>query len=155
MRALAMLTLLATTAGCAHMPWSRSAKIDGIESIYWRAVQQLDTASTAPGIESARQLLEGYLASDQRRDHVAEATVMHRLTTASLQLTRVEASLRATPRPTETAPTPTETKRAEPEPRRDEEALKEIQRLKDELAKANAELERIRKRLANPKEPPA
>ena len=155
MRALAaMLTLLVTTAGCAHMPWSRS-KTDGIESIYWRAVQQLDTASTAPGIEAARQLLEGYLASDQRRDHVAEATVMHRLTTASLQLTRVEASLRANPRPTEAAPAPTDAKRAEPEPRRDEEALKEIQRLKDELAKANAELERIRKRLANPKEPPA
>ena len=155
MRALALLALLLTAAGCAHMPWSRSNRTEGIESIYWRAVQQLDTASTAAGVEAARALLDGYLTSEQRREHVAEAGVLRRLATASLQLTRVEASLRANSRPAETAPAPTETKRAEPEPRRDEEALKEIQRLKDELAKANAELERIRKRLANPKEPPA
>ena len=33
----------------------------------------------------------------------------------------------------------------------DDEAVKEIQRLKDELAKANEELDRIKKRLAAPK----
>jgi hypothetical protein len=153
MRAMALLALLVSATGCTHMPWSRSSRAEGIESIYWRAVQQLDTASTAAGVESARALLDGYLTAEQRREHVAEATVLRRLATASLQLTRVEASLRANPRPAETAPASAETKRAEPEPRRDEEALKEIQRLKDELAKANAELERIRKRLANPKEP--
>jgi len=35
--------------------------------------------------------------------------------------------------------------------RSDDEAVKEIQRLKDELAKANEELDRIKKRLAAPK----
>jgi hypothetical protein len=42
--------------------------------------------------------------------------------------------------------------KAEPDGKaRDEEMVKEIQRLKDELAKANDELERIKKRLATPK----
>jgi len=153
MRALSLVAILITAVGCAHMPWSRSSSNDGLEALYWRAVQQLDTASTTAGMESARNLLDGYLTSDQRREHVAEAMVLRRLATSTIQLTRVEASLRGNPRPAEVAPAPAETRRSETEPRRDEEALKEIQRLKDELAKANAELERIRKRLTNPREP--
>ena len=151
MRALLVLSLLAVS-GCARLPWSRAETNEGIEAVYWRAVRQLDTASTAAGLEASRELLDAYLTSPHDRDHVLEATVLRRLAMASVQLTRVEASLRTNPRPVDTARA--DSRRAEPaEPRRDEEALKEIQRLKDELAKANAELERIRKRLANPKDP--
>jgi hypothetical protein len=151
MRGLPLLSLI-VISGCARLPWSRAETNDGIEALYWRAVRQMDTATTVAGFESSRALLEAYLTSPHDRDHVLEATVLRRMALSSVQLTMVEASLRANPRQTET--NATETKRAEPaEPRRDEEAVKEIQRLKDELAKANAELERIRKRLANPKDP--
>jgi hypothetical protein len=151
MRAVLLLSLV-VISGCARLPWSRAETDNGIEALYWRAVRQMDTATTVDGFESSRTLLDAYLTSPHDRDHVLEATVLRRMAMSAVQLTRVEASLRTNPRQAET---PTETKRAEPvEPRRDEEALKEIQRLKDELAKANAELERIRKRLANPKDPP-
>ena len=152
MRGLLLLSLI-VISGCARLPWSRAETNDGIEALYWRAVRQMDTATTVAGFESSRVLLDAYLTSPHDRDHILEATVLRRMAISSVQLTQVEASLRTTPRQTQTS-TPTETKRAEPaEPRRDEEAVKEIQRLKDELAKANAELERIRKRLANPKDP--
>ena len=83
-----------------------------------------------------------------RADRSAEAAIMRRLVRDAQQLARVEAALnqaRAQSTETKAEPRPAETKIKE------DEALKEIQRLKDELAKANEELERIRKRLANPK----
>ena len=153
MRWLAALVSAISLSACAHMPWSRHERETGIESVYWRAVTQLDTATTIGSLESARALLDGYLSATQKRKNVPEARVLRRLAESSIQLTRVEASLRATARSAEARAESTDTKRPDAEPKRDEEAVKEIQRLKDELAKANAELERIRKRLANPKEP--
>ena len=59
---------------------------------------------------------------------------------------RVEATLQTKVAAAEAKP------RGEPDVKaRDEDMVKEIQRLKDELAKANDELERIKKRLASPK----
>ncbi|HYC51394.1 MAG TPA: hypothetical protein VEB19_09835 [Gemmatimonadaceae bacterium] len=155
MRIIVAGLLSISLAGCTRLPWARANNdATGIESIYWRAVGQLDTASTALSVESARALLDGYLSSTQKREHVREAMVLRRLTDASIQLAKVETSLRVSARTTENKPDAPDTKR-DAEPKRDEEAVKEIQRLKDELSKANAELERIRRRLANPKEPAA
>jgi hypothetical protein len=135
---------------CSRLPWSSRGNA-ALESLYWRAVTQLDTASTPAGLSGAVSLLDGYLAST-RIEHRAEASVMRRYAIAAQQLARAEGTV--TTRPVEGEQRTDATKRAEPESRREEDA-REIQRLKDELAKANAELERIRKRLANPKDPPS
>ena len=117
------------------------------DSVYTLALSFLDATRPAPALDSAGKYLDVYLAMP-RADRRTEATVMRRLVRDAQQLAKVEAALnqaRAAPSPSDTRPAAAEVKA------REDEALKEIQRLKDELAKANEELERIRKRLANPK----
>jgi hypothetical protein len=116
------------------------------DSVYTIALGFLSSGNR---LDSASKYLDLYLAMP-RANRSAEAAIMRRLVRDAQQLGRVEAALnQARAQPTETKP---ETRPAESKVREDE-ALKEIQRLKDELAKANEELERIRKRLANPKPP--
>ena len=116
------------------------------DSLYWKAVLHLDAMNQKGSNDSAIVYLERYLTGDTTQAHRLEALVMRRLARDAMELAKVEAALRQ-------AKTSEAPKQGEPAPRRDEEAVKEIQRLKDELAKANAELERIRKRLASPKPP--
>jgi hypothetical protein len=116
------------------------------DSLYWKAVLHLDALNQKGSTDSAIKFLDAYLARDTTQRHRLEAVVLRRLARDAMQLARVEAALQ-------------QAKSAEPvrtgdsAPRRDEEMVKEIQRLKDELAKANEELERIKKRLAAPKPP--
>lgn len=113
------------------------------EAHYWRGVINLDPANESGKLDVALASLEAYLASGGKLEHLPEAAALRRLARNAQQLARVESALQQA-----RADRP----RAEPDAKtRDEEALKEIQRLKDELAKANAELERIKKRLAAPK----
>jgi hypothetical protein len=151
-RALALSLLLAASA-CTHLPgWLQREpdRTTGVESLYWRALAELDTTNASGSLEAAISLLDGYLASAQRTEHRSEALVLRQLTRDAQELARVQAALEQTKAAPATAAEP---RRAESDEKGRDEALKEIQRLKDELAKANAELERIRKRLANPKEP--
>ena len=115
------------------------------DSLYWKAVLHLDASNRNGTTDSALKYLDAYLAGDTAQRHRREALVLRRLARDAMQLARVEAALQQA-KSSEPARAPAETT-----PKRDEEALKEIQRLKDELAKANEELERIRKRLAAPK----
>ena len=102
---------------------------------YWRAVLRLDPS--IPGVlRESLAMLESYLASTPNGAHRAEASTLQRLGVA---LEQRNAALAAIP------PAPT----VKPEDRAKEE---EIQRLRDELAKANAELDRIRRRLARPRQ---
>ena len=117
------------------------------DSLYWKAVLHLDAGNKNGTTDSALKYLDAYLARDTTQRHRLEAMILRRLARDAMQLARVEAALQQV-KTTETARAPSESA-----PKRDEEALKEIQRLKDELAKANEELERIRKRLASPKPP--
>lgn len=149
LRAGSLLVLTFTLAACSRLPWQREAQPNPDEALYYRALTFLDTTATAQSLDSAVYYLDRYLASSFRQDHAWEAVVLRRLVIESQELRRVQVALerdvsRSAGRRTETAGG---------EVVRSDDSAREIQRLKDELAKANAELERIRKRLANPKEP--
>ena len=116
------------------------------DSLYWKAVLHLDALNQKGFTDSAIKFLDAYLARDTTQRHRLEALVMRRLARDAMQLARVEAALQQAKSAEPTRP-------GEPPAKRDEEMVKEIQRLKDELAKANEELERIKKRLAAPKPP--
>lgn len=147
MSRLAFGLLLLGTACSGRTIFSRP-KPSTADSVYTIALGFLNNGSRAE-LDSASKYLDLYL-SMPRAERSAEAAIMRRLVRDAQQLARVEAALnqaRAQSTETKTETRPAETKI------RDDEAIKEIQRLKDELAKANEELERIRKRLANPKPP--
>jgi hypothetical protein len=98
-------------------------------------------------VDSAAGLLDAYLAYDGYVVREVEARALRKLIDDARQLAKVEVALRR-------ATSDTASRSASPDaPSRDSAALREIERLKDELAKANAELERIRKRLAAPRPP--
>ena len=149
-----LLSLVLVTAACSHLPsWMQphnESRGDEGEALYWTAVSQLDAANQKGSLDSAIALLGTYLASSAQA-HRAESLVLRQLARDAQQLAKLQSALQTVRVAGGTEPRPqTETKAAG----RDEEALKEIQRLKDELAKANEELERIRKRLAAPTKAP-
>ena len=148
-----LFTLLLVN-GCVHANAlvggkSAAAKAEAAaDSLYWSAVYNLDPSSKSGTLDAGVSNLDAYLASPGPLKHAAEAKVLRGLARNAQQLARVEAALQQERAAAET--------RARPDPgskARDEEALKEIQRLKDELVKANAELDRIKKRLASPDKP--
>jgi hypothetical protein len=147
LRATPFVIMAFVLSACSRLPWTREAQPNPDEALYYRALTYLDTTATAQSLDSAVYFLDRYLASSYKQDHAWEAVVLRRLVIESQELRRVQVALErdgARGRRTETAGG---------EVARSDDSSREIQRLKDELAKANAELERIRKRLANPKEP--
>ena len=149
-RALTLVTLLALTActSNSHL-FRRGPKPNvNVESQYTRAMQMLAPGASIVALDSAVNLLDAYLAYAGHIERRGEATVVRRLAGDAIQLSKVAAALqqeRAENRTKAAEPTA-----AAPAARNDD-SVKEIQRLKDELAAANAELERIRKRLATQK----
>jgi hypothetical protein len=120
----------ALTDFAARFPGSSEAS----EVPYWRAVLKLDPGNPAASHE-ALQILDAYLADTSTKLHRTEAATLRRLESA---LETRTAALAAIP------PAPV----VRPE---DKSKDDEIQRLRDELAKANAELTRIKRRLTRPK----
>lgn len=118
-----------------------SAKDIAADSLYVSALSSLDLSNRSSSLDDGIAKLEAYLASGAKLKHAAEAKILRRLGRDALQLGRVEAALQ------QSRVNVTDAKDAKT---RDDEAVKEIQRLKDELAKANAELDRIKKRLVTP-----
>jgi hypothetical protein len=112
-----------------------AATPEAAESMYWRAIYKLDPGNASSAPRDAVVLLDGYLASGAAT-HRTEAQTLKRVATA-LDTRPVAASI--------VAPK-VEMVKIEDKSRDDE-----IQRLKDELAKANAELERIKRRLERSK----
>jgi hypothetical protein len=106
---------------------------EAMEVPYWRAVIELDPAN-AEASHEALALLQRYLAEAPSGLHRAEAAT----------LVRLQQALDA--RAAVAAQTPSAAVR--PDDRAHDE---ELQRLRDELARANAELDRIKRRLARPK----
>lgn len=150
MKVLVVFLLTALTA-CAPISRLFHGRAPAADSLYWQAVDNLDVSNKSGTLDTAIAKLDAYLASPGRLAHDREARVLRTLARNSQQLARVEASLqqaRANPPAPENRPRESESKA------RDDESLKEIQRLKDELAAANAELERIKKRLAPPTKQP-
>lgn len=107
---------------------------EAAEVPYWRAVLKLDPASPAD-VRESMTLLEAYLADAPAGRHRVEAETLRRL---GLALEQRNAALAAIP--PAVVPRPDDKAREE-----------EVQKLRDELAAANAELDRIRRRLARPR----
>ena len=107
---------------------------EAAEVPYWRAVLKLDPANPA-GIRESIALLETYLSTVPTGVHRVEAETLRRL---GLALEQRNAALAAIP--PAVVPRPDDKAREE-----------ELQRLRDELAAANAELDRIRRRVSRPR----
>lgn len=116
---------------------------EALETGYWRAVFVLDPANATAGPRDAIALLDAYLAAPVIVAHRGAAAALRRIA-GSLDRPRVAAAAPAPSAGCTCADAKSETKGGDPS--RDEE----VQRLKSELAKANAELERIKRRLAQP-----
>ncbi|MDB4880017.1 MAG: hypothetical protein JWL60_1463 [Gemmatimonadetes bacterium] len=113
------------------------------EALFYRALYRLDAANPAASPQEAIGLLDSYLAMRVLTPHRPDA----------IALRRIAAALEAKPAVvTVTVPRDATATSPSPAPRPDTGAKdEEIARLREELSKANAELERIRRRLATPK----
>lgn len=110
---------------------------ESTEALYWRALYKLDPANPATTPHDAAVLLDSYLAAPDGR-HRPEAAILR----------KVAATLEARSGLT---PTTVIAKSDAPLVVADKTKDDEMQRLREELAKANAELDRIKRRLAQPK----
>jgi hypothetical protein len=134
-----------------------------LETAYWRAVFKADPSNAASSPPMALASLDGYLRDPRPRDHVLEAQTLRRTVAQIDALNRAAeaASVRAQSANNEAANAKAAIADAkETANKADANASaaaadkdNEIKRLKDELAKANAELDRIRKRLGAPPPP--
>jgi len=152
MRWIVLGVLAISVAACARMSirTNRDPKPNPhIEQLYARGLSQLDPENTGGSVDSAAGLLDAYLAHDGYAERRPEARALRKLIVDAQQLEKVEAALRRERATSDSVSLPANADA----PSRDSAALRQIERLKDELAKANAELERIRKRLAAPKPP--
>lgn len=130
---------------------------EAAETMYWRALFKLDPSNRASSFTAAVASLDAYLAAEKKRKHVDEAATLRRVAGQMDGLNKLAANALVQPKDTVTAaPGVPKVPGVEPKPAVPDAtaaniaAEAEIKRLKDELAKANAELERIRRRLAQP-----
>lgn len=126
---------------------------EAIESKYWRALVRMDPSNPHASMSNAMQTLDSYLAEPRAKQHVREAAALKRVAAQLDTLNKVVALAQAPKEPSPGVARPQPDLRVDvSRPAADPSiaADLEIKRLKDELAKATAELERIRKRLAQP-----
>jgi hypothetical protein len=129
------------------------------ETAYWRALFKLDPSNHAASFAEAIRLLDGYLADNGPRKHVDEAAMLRRVAGQMDGLNKLAANALVQPKDSSTIIASAKVPGAEPKPvaadaTATNPALEaENKRLKDELAKVTAELERIRRRLAQPPPP--
>jgi hypothetical protein len=133
-----------------------------LETAYWRGLFRMDPSNHAESMPAAMASLDGYLADRRPRPHVAEATTLRRLASQIDGLNRIAASTIAQPNAPAGGGGVGSTARSAAGDLRTETAKSaadaqasdaEIKRLRDELAKANAELDRIKRRLSQPPPP--
>jgi len=113
---------------------------EALEAEYWRAVFTLDPANRNASLEAGIASLDKYLSATPPPPHRREATTLRRLASQFETVSKLAAANTTTPT---SAP---RTGIVDDHSKDDE-----IARLKAELAKANEELDRIKKRLATPK----
>ena len=116
-----------------------------IESAYWRGVLALEPANQDGSPQLAVAFFEAYGKSPGGLPHRLEADVLRHV---AQKLESLSVATVAT-----TTPSGTTAPLASPTPADLKAKDAEIQRLKDELAKANDELDRIKKRLTAPTKP--
>ena len=117
---------------------------EAAEATYWRALFKLDPANVISNPREGAALLDAYAATPFANSRRGEVQALRR-NAGALELRTAPPAGAIGPvtavLPGVVAPTKVDEKTRE----------EEMQRLRDELAKANAELERIRRRLAQPK----
>ncbi|HEY4218401.1 MAG TPA: hypothetical protein VGM67_14770 [Gemmatimonadaceae bacterium] len=135
-----------------------------LETAYYRALFKMDPSNPHASVQGAIASLDGYLADRRPREHVVEATSLRRVAAQVAALSQVTNSALAQANAATSVAKDAKAEAADAKDAAAKAAAEtpaptadaEIKRLKDELAKANAELDRIRKRLATPptKPPP-
>ncbi|HXY30979.1 MAG TPA: hypothetical protein VEI06_09745 [Gemmatimonadaceae bacterium] len=113
---------------------------DAHETAYWRGVLKLDPANRGGTSRGAVEELDAYLADSADTTHRTEALVLRRLATSVDSLSRLHDAVSSTPPPTSAD--------ADAAAQRADSLQKEVNRLREQLDKTNAELERIKKRLS-------
>jgi hypothetical protein len=120
---------------------------EAFEAAYWRALLSMDPKNSSASIPTAVEYLDAYLVGLYPRKHRQEAFALRAI---AGQIDQGKSAL-ALAQSRDANPHLGSVRIDVPKPTPDPAASEaEIKRLKDELAKANAELERIRRRLAQP-----
>ncbi len=113
------------------------ATSEAADATYYRALFKLDPANPNASAREAGQMMDRYIATNTGT-HRTEAQALRRVASELEARANAVANLSAVSKP-------------EPPKPEDRSKDEELQRVRDELAKANAELERIKRRLAQPK----
>jgi len=121
---------------------------ESFESSYWRALYKMDPLNPHPSLATAVAALDAYIGNTKSHEHAPEAATLRRVAAQIENLNRLAANALSSTR--ETPGQPTDTVTVKVGAGASTAADEEIKRLRDELAKANAELDRIRRRLAQP-----
>lgn len=123
---------------------------EGLEATYWRALARLDPSNPHASFPEAITSLDAYLADPRAHEHLREAAAIRRVAMQMDTLNKLASAAPPMPKDGIAMTTRPQSDLTKPilDPVPYQEA--EIKRLRDELAKATAELERIRKRLAQP-----
>jgi hypothetical protein len=122
------------------------ATAEASEASYWRALYRADPANDSSSAHDAVVLLDAYLTAPLDSTHRAAALTLRRITVRLEQAAAAAALASAN-----TATVPATGANSGATKSDDRARDDELERVKDELAKANAELERIKRRLAQPK----
>ncbi len=112
---------------------------EAVEAGFWRALFDLDPSNATAAPADALSLLDTYLAAPVTVTHRAAATALRHIAVALDHPPTVVTNAQASPRA-----------ELKIDAKSDQSRDDEIQKLKSDLAKANAELERIKRRLAQP-----
>ena len=116
-------------------PATREAR----ETDYWRGLFKLDPSNRDGSLEAGVAWLDRYITVGASAPHYDEALTLRRIANQLSTLSRLASASSATQTSQRTVVV------------EDKSKDEEVQRLKAELAKANDELERIKKRLVAPK----
>jgi hypothetical protein len=130
-------------------PNSREAR----EAAFWRAAYQVDPANNLGSLDVGIAGLDAYLANEPEGWYRNEASILRRTALAARGLASGASRAWVPPPDTVVIVTESRDRPATPQRSRDEEIAElrsQLARSKTELSQANAELERIKKRLANP-----
>lgn len=122
------------------------------ETAFWRAAYLVDPANSLGSLETGIAALDAYLANEPEGWYRNEASILRR-TAVSARGLAAGATRNWAPDTVVVVTQTTDSTRPPPPLSRDEEIAdlrSQLARNKIELEKANAELERIKKRLANP-----
>lgn len=110
---------------------------EAAETLFWRALFQLDPANRARSPKDAAAALDAYLAHADPLEHRLEAALTRRVAAALDSLAADLQTARTTPPPP--SPAALAAERAKDE---------ELARVRDSLTRTSAELDRVRRRLA-------